>query len=608
MFELFERAASRLHRVAGLFLLGAIVAASLPQQTSGQERATALTEDQKIVHVLNRLGYGPRPGDIDRVRAMGIESYIEAQLNPERLSSPRLEEMLAAYPIPYSSREALIQLDRPAVAFAERARQNVMERAEARERSPRGTDVTPRERLGEHVRNSVLAPDLTRVDRRWEDNEYFATVYFRAIYAESQLEEMLVDFWFNHFNITAGDPYQQADYGHNVIRRHAMGRFEDLLIATASSPGMLFYLDNWLSTAPKEVVEERLASWEPPDGQNKVLWRRQMADYFDQAGGLNENYGRELMELHTLGVDGGYTQQDVQEVAKAFTGWTVEVGRDVGFGRDVGDFRFNPLLHVEGDKTVLGQTIKSGGIDEGMEILHMLASHPSTAHFVSTKLVRRFVADEPPAEIVEAAAERFLETDGDIREVLRAIFSHPDFFAPEHYRAKLKKPIEVVVSAVRAVNADIETQFMGANIGEYATRMGEQLRQHEAPDGYPDVASAWVSTQGLFQRLLYAMDVATESIDNMKIDLDAAQELFRQIGYPEPTPEQVAQARELFAAMQSEDGEAGAGGPPGMMAARGNPNEQGDDPEDRAPVEYDSLEAKTVSVALVLGSPDFQQR
>ena len=602
MFELFERTASRLHRVAGLFLLGAIVAASLPQQTSGQDRATALTEDQKIVHVLNRLGYGPRPGDIDRVRAMGIESYIEAQLNPEQLRSPRLEELLATYPIPYSSREALIQLDRPAVAFAVRQRQSVMERAAARGQSRTGTDITSRERLREHVRNGVLGPELTRVDRRWEDNEYFATVYFRAIYAESQLEEMLVDFWFNHFNITSGEPFIHADYGENVIRRHAMGRFEDLLIATATHPGMLIYLDNWVSTAPKEVVEERLASWEPPDGQNKVLWRRQMAEYFDQAGGLNENYGRELMELHTLGADGGYTQQDVQEVAKAFTGWTLEGGRDVG------DFRFNPLLHVEGDKTVLGQTIASGGIDEGMQILRMLARHPSTAHFVSSKLVRRFVADEPPAEIVEAAAERFLETDGDIREVLRAIFFHPDFFAPEHFQAKVKKPIEVVVSAVRAVDADIESQFMGANINQYANRMGEQLRQHEAPDGYPDVASAWVSTNSIFQRFLFAMEVATESIDNMKIDLDAARELFQQMGFPEPTPEQVAQAQELFAAMQSEDDEAGAGGPPGMMAARGNPNEQGDDPEDRAPVDYDSLEAKTVSVALVLGSPDFQKR
>ena len=165
---------------------------------------------------------------------------------------------------------------------------------------------------------------------------------------------MLVDFWFNHFNITTGEPYQLTDYDQNVIRRHAMGRFEDLLIATATNPGMLFYLDNWLSTAPKEVVEERLASWEPPDGQNKVLWRREVADYFDQAGGLNENYGRELMELHTLGLEGGYTQQDVQEVAKAFTGWTVELLRDVGFGGDVGDFRFNPLLHVEGDKDRAG--------------------------------------------------------------------------------------------------------------------------------------------------------------------------------------------------------------------------------------------------------------
>jgi uncharacterized protein (DUF1800 family) len=316
---------------------------------------------------------------------------------------------------------------------------------------------------------------------------------------------------------------------------------------------------------------------------------------------LNENYGREVMELHTLGVDGGYTQQDVQEVSRALTGWTLEGGREEG------DFRFNPLLHVEGDKTVLGQTIPSGGVDEGMQILHMLASHPSTAHFISTKLVRRFVADEPPAEIVEAAAERFLETDGDIREVLRAIFFHPDFFAPEHYRAKFKKPIEVVVSAVRAVDADIEPQFMGANIGEYARQMGEDLRDHETPDGYPDVASAWVSTQAIFQRLLYAMELATESIDNMKIDLDAAQELFRQIGFPEPTSQQVAQARELFKAMQIEDD------PRGRMAAQmaagqDDPGQQEDDPEDRAPVDYDSLEAKTVSVALVLGSPDFQQR
>ena len=421
---------------------------------------------------------------------------------------------------------------------------------------------------------------------------------------------MLVDFWFNHFNITTGEPYQLTDYDQNVIRRHAMGRFEDLLIATATNPGMLFYLDNWLSTAPKEVVEERLASWEPPDGQNKVLWRREVADYFDQAGGLNENYGRELMELHTLGLEGGYTQQDVQEVAKAFTGWTVELLRDVGFGGDVGDFRFNPLLHVEGDKTVLGQTITPGGIDEGMQILGMLARHPSTAHFVSSKLVRRFVADEPPAEIVEAAAERFLETDGDIREVLRAIFFHPDFFAPEHYQGKMKKPIEVVVSAVRAVDADIESQFLGAgqNFNQFTTRMGERLRQHEAPDGYPDVASAWVSTNGLFQRLVFAMEVATESLNNMKINLDAAQELFQQIGFPEPTPEQVAAARELFKAMQTE-AEADGGMAPGMMTAQqGDPGRRDVEAEDRAPVDYDSLEAKTVSVALVLGSPDFQKR
>ena len=602
MSWLFKQTASWPHHAAIILGSGILLAAALPQGTSGQSPATELTPDQKIVHVLNRLGYGPRPGDIDRVRAMGIETYIEAQLNPEQLKSPRLEELLAAYPIPYSSREALIEADRPAVFFAERQRQSVMERAEARGNAPTGTDITPRERLREHLRNNALAPDVTRLDRRWEDSEYFATIYFRAIYAESQLEEMLVDFWFNHFNITSGDPYMQADYGENVIRRHAMGRFEDLLIATATHPGMLLYLDNWLSTAPEAVLEERFAGWDPPSGENKALWRRRNAEFLGLAGGLNENYGRELMELHTLGVDGGYTQQDVEQVAKAFTGWTLAGGRDTG------DFEFNPLLHVEGDKTVLGQTIASAGVDEGMQILRMFARHPSTARFVSSKLVRRFVADEPPTDIVDAAAERFLETDGDIREVLRAIFFHPDFFAPEHYQGKVKKPIEAVVSAVRAVDADIESQFMGANINQYVRDMGEALRNHEAPDGYPDVASAWVSTNSLFKRLVFAMELATDSFNNMKVDLDAALGLFQQIGFPEPTRRQVADARELFKAMQSE-----AEAEEGMMANQmvdGQPDSQRrrDDSEDQSPVDYDSLEAKAVAVALVLGSPDFIKR
>ncbi len=311
------------------------------------------------------------------------------------------------------------------------------------------------------------------------------------------------------------------------------------------------------------------------------------------------------MELHTLGVDGGYTQADVQEVAKALTGWTL-AGLREGVG---GGFEFNPLFHAEGDKMVMGEVIPSGGVDEGMRIMRMLARHPSTAHFVSTKLVRRFVADDPPADIVEAAAERFLETDGDIREVLRAIFLHADFFSPKYYRAKIKKPIESVVSALRAVDADFDNAFLGPNFRGVATQMGERLRQFETPDGYPDVASAWVSTSALFKRLVFAMDVASESLPGLEVDLDRARELFRRAEFPQPTPAMVQDARVFFEAMKGD-----AAGSGGMMASNQMTSEPTgptarDEPEiDRSEIDYESLEAKVVEVAFVLGSPDFMRR
>lgn len=591
--------------VTTLIGIATIVGSATTAASQQDPAQSTLTEDQRAIHVLNRLGFGPRPGDIDRVLEMGLEAYIEQQLHPEDIESPRLAEKLQGYEMPLDSWDALVELDRPAVARAERRRQSVQVRAERRGTPPVGTDVTSAERMRDHVRNGILAPDVTRVVRRYEDFQYMATLFWRATYSEAQLEEILVDFWFNHFNINSGDPYIHADYGENVIRRHALGRFEDLLVATARHPGMLVYLDNWLSTAPEEVVEARIASWEPPSGENKVLWRRRNAEFLEQTAGLNENYGRELMELHTLGVDGGYTQADVQEVAKALTGWTLSGLREGKGGR----FEFNPLLHAEGDKIVLGEVIPSGGMDEGMRILRMLARHPSTAQFISTKLVRRFVADDPPADIVDAAAERFLETDGDIREVLRAIFLHPDFFSPEYYRAKLKKPFESVVSALRAVDADFDNTFLGPNFGSVSGQMGEQIRRHETPDGYPDVASAWVSTNSLFKRLTFAMDVASQSLPGLEVDLDRARELFRRAELPQPTPAMMQDARAFFEAMKGD-----AAGSSGMMASNEmtseptRPMARGEVQIDRSEIDYESLEAKVVTVALVLGSPDFQKR
>ncbi len=590
--------------IAALIVL-AMIGASTPNPLAPQDSAQdRLTEDQRAIHVLNRLGFGPRPGDIDRVIEMGLEAYIEWQLYPEGIESPRLAEKLQGYEIPLDSWDAMVELDRPAVAMAERRRQSVQMRAERRGASPLGTDVTSAGRMQDQVRNPSLPPGVTRVERRYEDFGYLATLFWRATYSEAQLEEILVDFWFNHFNITSGEPYIHADYGENVIRRHALGRFEDLLVATARHPGMLVYLDNWLSTAPQEVVEARIASREPPDGENRVLWRRHNAEYLERAAGLNENYGRELMELHTLGVDGGYTQADVQEVAKAFTGWTL-TGLREGEG---GSFHFNPLLHAEGDKIVMGEVIPSGGMDEGMRILRMLARHPSTAHFLSTKLVRRFVADDPPADIVEAAAERFLETDGDIREVLRTIFLHPAFFSPEYYGAKVKKPFEVVVSGLRAVDADFDTAFLGPNFQRISGQMGELIRRHETPDGYPDVASAWVSTNALFKRLTFAMDIASETLPGLEVDLDGARELFRRVGFPSPTPAMVRDARTFFEAMTGDGADSG-GMMGGMMTSEPTAAMvRGEVEVDRSAIDYESLEAKVVEVAFVLGSPDFGNR
>jgi uncharacterized protein (DUF1800 family) len=296
------------------------------------------------------------------------------------------------------------------------------------------TDSLMAARLRRSMLNSRVSGKVVPTQRLVQA-EIFQARMIRAVHSDRQLYEMMVDFWANHFSIFADtDEYLTVDWEERAIRPYVMGNFEDLLIATAQHPAMLMYLDNWISTAPAEVVQARLEAGHPvyPERDlRRSLAIRERADYFEEASGLNENYGRELMELHTLGVDGGYTQQDVQEVARAFTGWTVTAPRQRGY------FAFDPLLHVEGDKLVLGRTIESGGMDEGLEILTMLAHHPSTASFISTKLVRRFVADDPPPEIVAAAARTFLETDGDITAVLRTIFTSPEFFAPEYYQVKI---------------------------------------------------------------------------------------------------------------------------------------------------------------------------
>ena len=300
----------------------------------------------------------------------------------------------------------------------------------------------------------------------------------RAIYSERQLEEVMTDFWFNHFNVFIGkgaDRYLVTSYERDVIRPHALGKFEDLLVATAKSPAMLFYLDNWLSVGPDSDIARGIPQESAYHASRRralpARRRAQVKGKGKAQSGLNENYGRELMELHTLGVNGGYTQQDVTEVARVLTGWTIDQPQKGG------GFKFEERMHEPGDKIVLGHKIKQHGEKEGMEVLHMLAHHPSTAHFICTKLAMRFVSDDPPPALVDRMAQTFLKKDGDIREVLKTMFKSPEFWSDDAYRAKVKTPLEFVVSAVRATGADVTDAVAAGAPAEHA---GHAALRHAA--------------------------------------------------------------------------------------------------------------------------------
>ena len=565
----------------------------------------SLTHQQKIVHVLNRLGYGPRPGDLQRVAETGLAAYIEAQLNPEQIPDHAAEAKLRQFPSLGWSLAALMEDDRPAAGIAVRRRASAIQKAQGAEQvatQPMSLQNDLDSAL--FTRRALHNPDvpsmLTRADRRLSDEQApFDSRIVRAVFSERQLQEVMVDFWFNHFNIRVGDPYLITHWTEQVIRPNALGRFQDLLVATATHPAMMIYLDNWLSSAPNDVVQSRLATWRP-DGEIREVAVRRRAGFFDRTKGLNENYGRELMELHTLGVDGGYTQQDVQEVARAFTGWTLTGPREDGA------FGFEPLIHVEGDKLVLGRTIKAGGMDEGMAILRMLAAHPSTARFVSFKLARRFLSDDPPDAVVEAAAKTFLETDGDIRSVLRTIFNSPEFFSPEYHQVKIKKPIDMVVSALRVVDAEIDVSRVapGTALGRVLTQMGEPLGQHEAPDGYPEVATAWISTSALYERMSFALALTSGQVPGITVDLARADEHFREMHYSAPTPPQIAQARSLLARRAT----LGAGGAAASMMAADDMGAATMKGTTGAQPPASDAQIRAIATAIHLGSPLFQKR
>jgi uncharacterized protein (DUF1800 family) len=438
------------------FLLVAVVAAGARLAPA----ASAPTGDEAtIVHVLNRVTFGPRPGDIARVRALGLTQWLEQQLDPGRLADDLVERRLAALPtLSRSIGDLQREYARPDTDLRQKLAGGEMTPREIRERYP--IDKRP-----------------ARITAELE-----AARLLRAVHSERQLQEVMVDFWFNHFNVFArkGEVrWYVSAYERDVIRPHALGTFPALLRATARHPAMLFYLDNWLSTR---------ADFTPQRGPNK-----------GRKAGLNENYARELMELHTLGVEGGYTQKDVTEVARAFTGWTIDRPRQDA------RFVFRPVVHDTADKTVLGTLLPAGGGEQdGERVLDLLARHPATARFVAGKLVRRFVGDAPPPALVDRVADAYRDTGGDVRAMLRTIFASPEFVAPEARRAKIKKPLEFVASAVRAVGAATDARGAFA-LARATAEIGEPLFHAQPPTGYPDRAEAWVNAGALLARMNFAL-------------------------------------------------------------------------------------------------------
>ncbi|MDE3166597.1 MAG: DUF1800 domain-containing protein [Acidobacteriota bacterium] len=539
-----NRAVGALAAVLALAAFTGLQAADQTKQ-AGEARQfrEGLPQDERIRQALNRLTFGPRPGDVEAVRAVGLRKWIDLQLHPGEIAeNPVLEdklkyfdtlsmsgaELVRNYPTPQIARQMMAgRIPFPEDPGRRLLLTKMMEKYEKRQAAggdpnaagkPGAPDVqalseivtpgearalrqgTPRDRMQALL---ALPPDVRRrVEMAAGPQQVIArdlmeAKLLRAVYSNRQLEEVLTDFWFNHFNVfldKGADRYLVTSYERDAIRPHVLGRFRDLLEATAKSPAMLFYLDNWQSEGANSVAAGR--------GGRKG------------GRGLNENYGRELMELHTLGVDGGYTQKDVTEVARCFTGWTI---RNPQRG---GEFVFDPRMHDAGAKTVLGVTIPAGGgIEDGERVLDILARNPATARYLSRKLAMRFVADDPPEVLVERMARTFVKTDGDLRAVLRAMIESKEFFSAGAYRSKMKSPLEFVASAVRAINGDVEGALP---LAMQVAQLGQPLYRKQEPTGYSNASAEWMNSGGLVGRMNFAVQLADNKVPGVKVDPEQA--------------------------------------------------------------------------------------
>jgi uncharacterized protein (DUF1800 family) len=450
-----------------------------------QAPSPSLTARDSAFHALNRLAYGARPGEADSVARIGVMRWIERQLDADHVPDPRLAARERQFKI----------LDYDRADLAGRYRDAVRERQRMqREAAATGGGDSMR------VRGSAPMREFRELG-----GELQQLAIVRAALSERQLREVMVDFWTNHFNVFVGkgaDRFLLPSYIEETIRPRALGNFEDLLIATAKSPAMLFYLDNAQSVAPGSS---------PPRPFLSPFRRRRfgMNETRRQPTGINENYARELLELHTLGVDGGYTQQDVINVARIFTGWSIE-RPERGAG-----FVYHDWAHDQGDKVVLGQTFTSDGEGEGVRLLKFLANEHATMHHVSAKLCARLVADEPPDGCIDAAVAAWQQSRGDIRTVLRAIFTSPDFWSAQAVRSKVKTPFEFVVSAVRATGVEPDDT---PRLAQLVARLGEPLYQQPAPTGYAETEEHWVNSGALLARMNAAVAIAKDCSSVPAID------------------------------------------------------------------------------------------
>jgi uncharacterized protein (DUF1800 family) len=526
-----------------LLLLAAACSSSTPRTTPSGSSPTPVvvvaptepreqTADQQVQQVLNRLGFGARPGDVAKVRAMGVDEWIALQLAPDHIEDGAADRVLASY-------EMLGRPTRDLVGMYEQGQ--IAIRQQQKRMAQQGDTSGKKDMRAELLKDNPELRNQIRQNQRILGDVQSAKLA-RAVSSERQLQEVMTDFWENHFTVFAGKGLVRIfipAYDRDVIRPQALGKFRDLLGAVAKSPAMLFYLDQWQSAAdsmhptlaaarqqrpgaararvagrastgltmeqfeklpraaqmtPEQRV--RVAAMTPEQRLQFVQQRVQQAG---QKRGLNENYARELLELHTLGVDGGYTQQDVIEVARALTGWTMNP-------RQAAEFTFNPQIHDAGQKTVLGHVLPAGrGIEDGEEVLDIVARSPQTARFIARKLATRFVSDDPPKELVERAAQTFLKTDGDIREVVRTIVTSSEFFSRNSYRSKVKSPFELVASALRAVGAQPDTTMRSAQMVGF---LGAPIFGHQAPNGWPETGEAWMNSGAILNRINFGLGLA----------------------------------------------------------------------------------------------------